>query len=152
MFKTLTEELVLKAPASKAWSLYGTLELGKLLVGKAIEAFDVVEGDGGTGTITKVTFKYGSDIKCLKEKFTKVDNENMVKESEIVEGGFLDMGFNFFKTKIEIKENTNKDTSLLKVHLEYEVKEEFAANASLVTKETYVNAAKIANEHFAKSK
>nr|GEX26818.1 S-norcoclaurine synthase 2-like [Tanacetum cinerariifolium] len=93
-----------------------------------------------------------SDIKCLKEKFTKVDNENMVKESEIVEGGFLDMGFNFFKTKIEIKENTNKDTSLLKVHIEYEVKEEFAANASLVTKETYVNAAKIANEHFAKSK
>nr|GFA22521.1 bet v I domain-containing protein [Tanacetum cinerariifolium] len=60
MFKTLTEEIELKAPASKAWSLYGTLKLGKLLVGKLIEAFDVVEGDGGTGTITKVAFKYGT--------------------------------------------------------------------------------------------
>ena len=93
----------------------------------------------------------GSDIKYFKEKYTKVDNENRVKESEIVEGGYLDAGFNFFKTKFEIKENKNSDTSLLKIQLEYEIKEEFAANASLVTAETYVAVAKLANEHFAKS-
>nr|GFA15161.1 S-norcoclaurine synthase 2-like [Tanacetum cinerariifolium] len=87
----------------------------------------------------------------LEGEVSKVDNKNRVKESENVEGGFLDMGFNFFKSKFEIKENTNKDTSLLKVHTEYEVKEELAANASLVTKKTYVDVAKLANEHFAKS-
>ncbi|PWA39205.1 Bet v I domain-containing protein [Artemisia annua] len=151
MFKTLIEEVELKAPASKAWSLYGTLELAKMLHGKTIKALDVVEGDGGTGTIIKVAFKHGSDIKYFKQKFTKVDNEKRVKETVIVEGGYPDAGFNFFKTKFEIKENKNSDTSILKVQLEYEVKEEFAANASLVTTEAYVAVAKLANEHFANS-
>ncbi|KAJ0480583.1 putative (S)-norcoclaurine synthase [Helianthus annuus] len=48
-----------------------------------------------------------------KEKFTKVDNENMIKETEVVEGGFLDVGFTLYRIRFEIKENPNDDTGLI---------------------------------------
>ncbi|CAH1452361.1 unnamed protein product [Lactuca virosa] len=154
MFGTLSEETEVKVPASKAWKLYGTLELAKVAAGKILEAIDVVEGDGGVGTILKVTVKRGSDTKYYKEKFTKIDNENMVKEGEVVEGAFLDMGFTFYRIKIEIKENPNDDTGLsclVKLSVEYEVKEEAAANASLVTNEPLLAIMSVANEHLLKS-
>lgn len=59
MFGTLSEEIELKVPASKAWAVFGTVELAKLSVEKVIDAVDVVEGDGGTGTILKLKFKPG---------------------------------------------------------------------------------------------
>lgn len=61
MYGTLSEDIELKVPASKAWSIYGTLELVKLAAaGKIFEAVEVVEGDGNTGTIIKVTSKTGT--------------------------------------------------------------------------------------------
>lgn len=35
----------------------------------------------------------------------KVDNENMIKEIEVVEGEFLDIEFNLYSVRFEIKEN-----------------------------------------------
>ncbi|XP_076935296.1 non-canonical heme oxygenase HOZ, chloroplastic-like [Bidens hawaiensis] len=71
-----------------------------------------------------------------KEKFTKVDNTNMLKETEVVEGWFLDIGFDLYRVRIEIQENLNDDPDLsciLKLIVEYEVKYALAANALLVT-------------------
>nr|GFC90190.1 S-norcoclaurine synthase 2-like [Tanacetum cinerariifolium] len=105
MFGTLSEETQVKVPTSKAWSVYGTLELGKVVTGKIAEAVDVIEGDGGTGTIVKAKLKPGLGFTYFIEKFTKVDNENKIKETEMLEGAFLDMGFNFYRIKIEIKDD-----------------------------------------------
>ncbi|KAJ0848643.1 putative (S)-norcoclaurine synthase [Helianthus annuus] len=152
MFGTLSEEVEVKVPASKAWALYGTLEIGKLVVGKVLEAVDLIEGDGGPGTILKLTLKPG--FPYYKEKFTKVDNENMIKETEVVEGGFLDVGFTLYRIRFEIKENPNDDTGsscLQKLTIEYDVKEEFAANASFVTNEPLLGLLKVANEYLLKS-
>nr|GEW27788.1 S-norcoclaurine synthase 2-like [Tanacetum cinerariifolium] len=154
MFGTLSEVTEVKVPSSKAWALYGTLELGKVIAGKVVEAVDVVEGDGGTGTILKLTLKPGSGFTYYKEKFTKVDNENKVKVAEIVEGGFLDIGFNFYRMKAEIIEDPKDDTGsscIVKATLEYDVKEEFAANASFATNEPLVAIMSVANEHLLKS-
>ncbi|KAJ0952910.1 putative START-like domain superfamily protein [Helianthus annuus] len=60
MFGTLSEEAEVKVPASKAWALFSSLELGNLLVGKIFEGIDIVESDGGPGTILKLTFKPGT--------------------------------------------------------------------------------------------
>ncbi|KAI3688073.1 hypothetical protein L1987_81779 [Smallanthus sonchifolius] len=54
--------------ASKQSLLYGSLELGKLVAGKILEAVDVVEGDGGPGTVLKLTLK--PEIPSRKEKQT----------------------------------------------------------------------------------
>ncbi|XP_071710684.1 norbelladine synthase-like isoform X2 [Rutidosis leptorrhynchoides] len=144
MFGTLSQETEVNVPASKAWALYGSLELGKVVAGKIFEAVDVVEGAGGTG----LGFKY------YTEKFTKVDNENMIKETEAVEGGFLDIGFSLYSVRCEIKEKPDDDmgsSCLVKCTIEYEVKDEFAANVSLVTMDPFVALMSIANEHLMKS-
>lgn len=49
-------------PASKAWAVYGTLELAKLVVGKVVDAVEVVEGDGGMGTIMIITLNPGMSL------------------------------------------------------------------------------------------
>ncbi|KAI3688075.1 hypothetical protein L1987_81781 [Smallanthus sonchifolius] len=140
--------------ASKARALCGSLEIGKLVAGKILEAVDVVEGDGGPGTILKLTFKPGLGFPYYKEKFTKIDNENMIEETEVVEGGYLDIGFTLYRIRIEIKENPKDDTDsscLEKLIIEYEVKDEFATNASLVTTEPLLGLISIANDHPLKS-
>lgn len=54
----LSHEIEVRVPASEAWELYGTLRLGKLIVEEAfpgiIEEVEVIEGNGGTGTIVKI--------------------------------------------------------------------------------------------------
>ena len=59
MFGQLSHELEVNVPASEAWELYSTLRLAKLVEeepASGIEKIDVIEGDGGTGTILKLTF------------------------------------------------------------------------------------------------
>ncbi|XP_071710705.1 norbelladine synthase-like [Rutidosis leptorrhynchoides] len=155
MIGSLSEETEVKAHVSKAWALYGTLELGKLVAGKLFEAVEVVEGDGGVGTILKVTLKpgttsAGSGLEYYFEKFTKVDNQNMVKDIQIVKGGFLDIGFNYYRIKLEVIENSKDETGSscrVKITIEYEVKDEFVANASLVNTELLVAIMGVAKEH-----
>ncbi|PWA93624.1 S-norcoclaurine synthase 1 [Artemisia annua] len=154
MFGTLSEEVELKVSASKAWAIFGTVELAKLSVGKVLDAVDVVEGDGGTGTILKLKFKPGGNFTYYKEKFTKVDNQNMVKIAESVEGGYLDLGFNFYRVTFEIKDNPKDETSsscIVKLIIEYDVKEEFASNASLINTEILVGAMHDVEDHLMKS-
>ncbi|MFS8004828.1 putative START-like domain superfamily protein [Helianthus anomalus] len=58
MHVTLSEELELKVPTSKAWALFGTKKYTNAFIEeKFIEASEFVEGDGGTGTLEKVTVK-----------------------------------------------------------------------------------------------
>ena len=51
-------------PASEAWELYGRLGLAKLLVedGSIVEKIEIIEGDGGIGTILKKTYTPGMII------------------------------------------------------------------------------------------
>lgn len=96
----------------------------------------------------------GSGISYYKEKFTLIDNEKRVKEAEIIEGGFLDFGFTLYRVRFEVKDNPNDNAGsscLVKTTIEYEVKEEHAANASFVTMEPFVVLMKFANEHLLSS-
>ncbi|GJY76589.1 S-norcoclaurine synthase 2-like protein [Tanacetum coccineum] len=154
MFGSLSEEVEVKVAAEKAWQTYGTLELADIAAKNILESLEVIEGDGGVGTVVKVTFKPGSGISYYKEKFTLIDNEKRVKEAEIIEGGFLDFGFTLYRVRFEVKDNPNDNTgssSLVKATIEYEVKEEHAANASFVTMEPFVVLMKFANEHLLSS-
>ena len=59
MFGQLSHELGVNMPASEAWELYSTLRLAKLVEeepASGIEKIKVIEGDGGPGTILKLTF------------------------------------------------------------------------------------------------
>ena len=64
MSRQLSHELEVNVPASEAWELYGRLGLAKLLVedGSIVEKIEVIEGDGGIGTILKKTYTPGMII------------------------------------------------------------------------------------------
>jgi len=58
----LEHELELHVPASEAWDLFGTIGIGKLVEAEMPELFqkvELIEGDGGVGTILKLTFTPG---------------------------------------------------------------------------------------------
>ncbi|KAM3337040.1 hypothetical protein P3S68_032740 [Capsicum galapagoense] len=104
MLGKFSEQIQINAPASEVWNLYGTIQLSKFLVEKLpqiVEKVELIEGDGGTGSVLQISLQGNAPY---KEKFVLVDDEKRVKEIEIVEGGLLDLGFNFYKIKLEIIE------------------------------------------------
>ena len=65
MFGQLEHELELHVPASEAWDLFGTLRIGKLVEQELPQVFqkvELTEGDGGVGTVLKLTFTPGTWI------------------------------------------------------------------------------------------
>ncbi|KAF4393371.1 hypothetical protein F8388_023175 [Cannabis sativa] len=118
-------ELEVKAAANKVWEIYGNAqELGKLVVNNlkgSIQKIEVVEGDGGE-------FKF----KSHKEKYTKVDNEKRVKEVEVIEGGYLELGFTLYRVRFEIIEK-DEGCSIIKSTIEYDLKDDSVHNLPAVT-------------------
>ncbi|XP_041012804.1 norbelladine synthase-like [Juglans microcarpa x Juglans regia] len=156
MVGKLSHEIEVNVPASEAWELYGTLRLGKLIVEEAfpgiIEKIEVIEGDGEAGTIVKI-IPGTAGSKAYREKFTKVDNEKRLKELEVIEGAYLEMGFTFYRVSFEIVEKGD-DSCIIKTKVEYDVKEEAAANASsnVVSIEPLAKVAEAAKNHLLKNK
>ncbi|QCD88875.1 S-norcoclaurine synthase 2-like [Vigna unguiculata] len=155
MFGELEHELELHVPASEAWDLFGTLRIGQLVAKELPHLFqsvELTEGDGGVGTVLKLTFAPGvPGPRGYKEKFTKIDNENRIKEAEVVEGGYLELGFTLFRVRFEVKEK-GEDSSIIKSIIEYELKEENASNASLVSIQPLATIAELANTYLNKNK
>ena len=58
----LSHELEVNVPASEAWDLFGTLRLAKLVeeqCSSLVQKIDLVEGDGGVGTVFDLKFVPG---------------------------------------------------------------------------------------------
>ncbi|KAK6926181.1 Bet v I/Major latex protein [Dillenia turbinata] len=118
------------------WELVRTPQLAKLIeeeLSDLINNIELVEGDGGEGTVLKITFPPDTPgFSVYKEKFTKVDNEKRVKEPQVVEGGHLNLGFTMYLVRLEVIEK-GVHSCILKITIEYDLKEESAANASMVS-------------------
>ncbi|CDO99417.1 unnamed protein product [Coffea canephora] len=153
MFGRLCEEIEIKVAANEAWKIFGALELGHLAfqqLSDIIHKMEVLEGDGGAGTVIKLSLP--GNTYC-KEILKVVDQEKRVKIAELIEGGFLDMGFTFYQVRIEVIENAKDENSCtVKFTIEYEVKEDAAANASLVSIRPYVTMMNVGVDYLAKNK
>ncbi|KAL3756013.1 hypothetical protein ACJRO7_002968 [Eucalyptus globulus] len=66
---------------------------------------------GPVGTIIKITLAGGFSY---KEKFTKVDHKNRVKETEAIEGGFLDMGLSLYRSRFEVIGKDEEESCMIK--------------------------------------
>jgi hypothetical protein len=91
------------------------------------------------------------DFTSYSEKLTKVDNEKRLKETEVFEGGYLDMRFTLYRIRFEIFENDD-DSCIIKATIEYNVKEEVAANASYATIEPLVTIVELTKNFLIKCK
>ncbi|KAK3038776.1 hypothetical protein RJ639_027363 [Escallonia herrerae] len=72
------------------------------------------------------------------EKFTEVDNENLVKEVDIIEGAFLYYGFNFYQIRFE-NIVTGENSCLTRTTILFDVKEKYVAYVSLIPIGTSMN-------------
>ncbi|KAF8380725.1 hypothetical protein HHK36_028215 [Tetracentron sinense] len=136
MHGKVSHEKEVGVPASIVWDLYGTLKLGKLvdeMLPNVLDKVEVLEGDGGVGTVLKLTYPPGNPgFSSYTEKFMKIDNEKRFKEAEVIEGGYLDLGFQLYRVRFDVIEK-DADTSIIKSTIEYEIEDESAANVSFVT-------------------
>ena len=74
-----------------------------------------------------------------------------MKELEVMEGGYLDLGLTLFRVRFEIIENDN-DSCIIKSTIEYDVKEEAVANISYVTTGLVAKIAEVAKNYLIKNK
>ncbi|KAL8095556.1 norbelladine synthase-like [Apium graveolens] len=150
MFGTLSSELEVNAPASAVWEVYGSLQLAAVVEKgfvDVVEKIEVAEGDGSVGTVLNLVFQPGiMPFPSYKEKFITIDNEKRIKETLVVEGGYLEMGFERYYVQFEIKEKDEK-SCITKATIEYELKEESAANVSMVSIDSLIAIMNIANTH-----
>ncbi|KAK2971311.1 hypothetical protein RJ640_001337 [Escallonia rubra] len=146
MIETLSDELEVNVPAHEAWALYGTLQFTYICVPDLFDSVEVLEGDGGAGTILKPVTKPGSLLPAYEDKIAKVDNENMVKEIHTHKGGYLDLGFNYYGVCFQVIKKT-ESSCITKVTLTYDVKEEFISSTSQVSIEEFSALLKYCNNY-----
>lgn len=66
-----------------------------------------------------------------------IHHEKMVKGIIVVEGGYLDIGFDRYLIRLEVIEK-DEQSCITKSTIEYDVKEDYAANASLASIEVMI--------------
>ncbi|KAK6289324.1 hypothetical protein POUND7_000865 [Theobroma cacao] len=132
----ISEDTLVEVPAAVIWEVYRGLQLGKLvneLLRDVIGEVEVVQGDGSVGTIVKVTFPPGTPGPTyMKEMFTKIDDEIRLKETEIIEGGFKEVGFDLYRIRLQILEK-DAESSIVRSSVEYEIDDKLEEIASQVT-------------------
>uniref|UniRef100_A0AAU6SI64 1-phenethylisoquinoline scaffold synthase n=1 Tax=Gloriosa superba TaxID=41220 RepID=A0AAU6SI64_GLOSU len=143
-------------PASEVWEVYGTIRLAELaaeLVPQSVAKFEIIQGDGGVGTILKVFFPPGSPGPAFHmEKFVLVDDKKRVKDVDVIEGGYLELGFSAYKVRFEILEKEGGVGSVIRNVVEYEISDELAANASYITVAPFVALAEAVAKYLAEKK
>ncbi|KAK3029651.1 hypothetical protein RJ639_037968 [Escallonia herrerae] len=144
MHGTLSDGHEVNVPAQEAWQIYGTLQITH--VTHTFDKIEVLQGDGGVGTTLKLTLPAGNlslesyvlietgttVFSSYEEMYTKVDDEKMIKEAEVISGGYFDLGFTLYRTRFEIIE-TSKTSCIPKTTIEYDVNEEEVANFTYVS-------------------
>ncbi|PPS02539.1 hypothetical protein GOBAR_AA18120 [Gossypium barbadense] len=103
--KHLTNEVEVNVPANLTWELYSHLGISKLAAQQlkhVIQRIQVLKGDGGVGTVLKLTFVPGNS--SYTAIFNVIDDQKRVKVAQTLEGGCLEIG-----CSIQLKEFQAKD-------------------------------------------
>nr|ACJ76787.1 S-norcoclaurine synthase 2 [Argemone mexicana] len=131
--KVVTYELEVPASADSIWAVYSSPNIPTLLrdvlLPGVFEKLDVIEGNGGVGTVLDIVFPPGAVPRRYKEKFVKINNEKRLKEVIMIEGGYLDMGCTSYMDRIHVLEKT-PNSCVIESSIIYEVKQEYADEMS----------------------
>lgn len=87
----------------------------------------------------------------MKERFTVIDDNRRIKETEVIEGGYKDMGFHLYRIRLEIIEN-GTESSVVRSTIEYDVDDNFAENASLVSTKSLETIAEVVGRYLTEKK
>ncbi|RZC81526.1 hypothetical protein C5167_044098 [Papaver somniferum] len=130
---TLISEFEVAAPADDVWALISSKDAHKtfqMLLPGMFEKLEILEGDGGVGTVLLVVFPPGTVPLSNEGKYVTIDNRRRVREILQVKGGYLDMGVTYFMETFEIiPKGCN---CVFKSMIRYEVPDELAPDVSSI--------------------
>ncbi|KAK9933887.1 hypothetical protein M0R45_021060 [Rubus argutus] len=89
---------------------------------QAVKSAEIVEGDGGVGTIKKIHLGEGSEYSYVKHKIDGIDKDNYVYNYSIIEGDAI--GDKIEKISYEIKLVASEGGSIIKSTSHYYTKGE----------------------------
>ncbi|XP_052188422.1 major allergen Pru ar 1-like [Diospyros lotus] len=69
---------------------------------QAIKSVEILEGDGGPGTIKLTTFGEGSTYKSAKQRVDGIDKDNFTYSYSIIEGDALTGGIESISSEVKI--------------------------------------------------
>ncbi|XP_022717708.1 S-norcoclaurine synthase 2-like [Durio zibethinus] len=127
--KQLTNEIELNVPAKQLKNV--------------IQSIDVLKGDGGVGTVLKLTFVPGNS--SYTERFTVIDDQKRVKVAQSLQGGCLAIGCSVQIDRFDIIEK-NMTSSIIESKIFYAVKKEFEAKDPKPNIQLFAAAAQIAKK------
>ncbi|KAI3935096.1 hypothetical protein MKW92_029693 [Papaver armeniacum] len=144
------------ASADDVWGqVYGSPDYPKVVVQllpTVVETKEVLQGDGhDVGTVLRVVYLPGFVPRTYKEKIVTMDHKKRYKEVQMIEGGYLDMGFTYVMVIHEVLAK-ECNSCIIRSIVKCEVKDEFAANVSNIrnTFDGYVALARAVPEYIAK--
>ncbi|GMI78909.1 hypothetical protein HRI_001560200 [Hibiscus trionum] len=157
MHGQVSQDTPVAVPADLIWDVYRGLELGRLvdkIAPDVLGRVEFLEGDGGVGTIAKFTFPPAPGIPeggYMKERFIKVDDENRVKETEVIEGGYKALGFDVVRIRLEILEK-DSESCIIRSSIVYEGDDKLADVVSHVSVKPLETMAEIVGKHLSDNK
>ncbi|KAI3832341.1 hypothetical protein MKX03_034658 [Papaver bracteatum] len=143
----LINEFDVNASAVDVWEVYSSPNLPKLIVDLlpgTFERIDIVEGNGGVGTVLRLVFPPGTVPLTYKEKIVTIDNSKRLKEVRQIEGGYLDMGVSFYMDSFQIIEKVGYNSCTIKSTTKYEINDDELAKkvSPLISVDSLVNMAR----------
>lgn len=88
---TFTEEFTSTIPASRLFKalILDSDNLIPKIAPQAVKNVELIEGDGGPGSIKKMNFGEGSQFKYVKHRIDAVDKENLTYAYTLIDGDAL---------------------------------------------------------------
>ncbi|KAI3991606.1 hypothetical protein MKX01_015091 [Papaver californicum] len=128
---------VIGASADEIWAVYGSKDLWKLMTKLQPDIFDrvgLVAFDGGVGTIIHMVTTPGLNglhIHDFDVELVRIDHDNKVLVVQQIRGGYLDLGYSFFRITFEV---LAKDDSscVIRTTTSVEMDQKFESNASVI--------------------
>nr|CAB02161.1 pollen allergen Bet v 1 [Betula pendula] len=129
-YETETTSVIPAARLFKAFILDGD-NLFPKVAPQAISSVENIEGNGGPGTIKKISFPEGFPFKYVKDRVDEVDHTNFKYNYSVIEGGPI--GDTLEKISNEIKIVATPDGgSILKISNKYHTKGDHEVKAEQV--------------------
>ncbi|XP_028779872.1 phytohormone-binding protein-like [Neltuma alba] len=105
-----------------------------------VKDVQVIEGDGGVGTILLFTLcPRASTVGYQKERISELDVVSHEIGIEVVEGGYLNRGFSYFKTMFQLSAKPSEDQTLVNVKIYYESESEEISEQIKAAESTYLS-------------
>ncbi|KAK9059838.1 hypothetical protein SSX86_020542 [Deinandra increscens subsp. villosa] len=156
MFGKISKDMEVKASIREAWEVYCSPKVGMIIRAELghLSSVAILEGDGSSvGTVVEIKPCPGvSTFLPYKERFTMIDHEKKMREVEMIEGWYIDLGFTAFRIRLELIDK-EEDACIARLTIEYEASEEVVnAYGSIVTMYPFMSATEIINRYIENNK